>query len=100
MEVSAAASRSVSNQAVAIENLKVIVQLAARDRKVRAHEQAHLAAAGAYSTTGRRTRFRLDRTARAMRWEARWGSRTIEAVANAPADVLFVGILAAPKLKL
>jgi len=40
------------NQQPTNEDKKILDQLKARDREVRAHEQAHLAAAGRYATSG------------------------------------------------
>ena len=63
MEVSAAACRSVSHQSVAIEKLKVVAQLAATDRKVRAHEPVIWRRPEPTPPRVRCTQFGLDRTA-------------------------------------
>ena len=102
MEVSAATSRSVSNQPATAEKLRVIAQLATIDRKVRAHEQAHLAAAGAYATTGASYTFQVGPDGQRYAVGGEVGidvspdpsdpqrtidkARTIEAAAYAPAD--------------
>jgi hypothetical protein len=47
-----AKSRAVSAHEVTVDEQAAITQLAATDRHVRAHEQAHLAAAGPYAISG------------------------------------------------
>lgn len=98
----AAVGRSVSNRSAANQILKVISQLAATDRKVRAHEQAHLAAAGAYATTGASYTYQVGPDGQRYAVGGEVGidvspdpsdpqhtidkARIIEAAANAPAD--------------
>lgn len=47
-----AGARGADGETLTEEELEVVRELAARDREVRAHEQAHLAAAGPYATGG------------------------------------------------
>ena len=47
-----AAGVGADGEALTEEELEVVRELSARDREVRAHEQAHLAAAGPYATGG------------------------------------------------
>ncbi|MBN8731369.1 MAG: hypothetical protein J0L64_12560 [Acidobacteria bacterium] len=47
-----AGAKGADGETLTEEELGVVRELAARDREVRAHEQAHLAAAGAYATSG------------------------------------------------
>jgi len=48
----ASTPRGADGEPLTEEELDVVRQLAARDREVRAHEQAHVAAAGPYATGG------------------------------------------------
>lgn len=47
-----AGAKGADGETLSEEELEVVRELAARDREVRAHEQAHLAAAGPYATGG------------------------------------------------
>ncbi|MEP7363658.1 MAG: putative metalloprotease CJM1_0395 family protein [Acidobacteriota bacterium] len=50
--VKSAGKRASAGQQLSSSELELVRHLAARDREVRAHEQAHLAAAGGYATSG------------------------------------------------
>jgi len=50
--VAAAGGKGLGAQELTAEEVELVRELAARDREVRAHEQAHLAAAGGYATGG------------------------------------------------
>lgn len=45
-------AKSNSGETLSVEELRQLEQLKARDREVKAHEQAHLSAAGGFATSG------------------------------------------------
>jgi len=100
--ISAISGWNTSIQPAAITRIAAIRKLASRDSDVRAHEQAHLAAAGPYSTTGASYTFQLGPDGQRYAVGGEVGidvspdssspqrtldkARTVQAAANAPAD--------------